>query len=399
MPRGGDRGFPFLAGLQFNDAAVLFFERARVGVVGCRFEAYDVAVYFWQRISPQRKAGQRGLVPTEADSLSVGEVVEQHSRVAAGIGGKIGNVDLLRRIGPWWWDDVPGVDAGAGRHIGFGGYGRDRRCDASTGTQQWQADVEVVEHLHGSIAPADVFDFIGPREVVRADRGGERGGKPKALEEDSGLIDDAAKGDGTLFVVDFEFHTVGRRVGDATVERINELAIFVMDGRSVAFESAAAQEFVETVEPPEAGRLCERNECRVDRIARGRLPAQGLVATADTPDSHAARGQHVDGHGTVIDFDDPDAFGAAAAVNAELCLPRRRIVAHIALEHGTIGNDRLGGVNKNMSVHRHSDFSSALVSAFALAFSLAFFFCEAISLGSTFSSLILRKRTTIGGPV
>ena len=98
------------------------------------------------------------------------EPADEHARVARVVGREISDVNLFGRAGARRRHDVPGLDALFGRHLRSGATAAIGAVIRAPGLQQRLADIEVVEHLHRGVAAADVFDFVGPREFVRADR-------------------------------------------------------------------------------------------------------------------------------------------------------------------------------------------------------------------------------------
>ena len=114
---------------------------------------------------------------------------------------------------------------------------------------------------------------------------------------------------------------MGGCVGDSAMKWAEQATRVVELGRAVALQTAAAKQFVEAIEPAEAGRFHERNKRGVNGLARGRLPTQRFIAAAHAPNTHAARGEHIDAHGAVVELDDLNALGSTAAERTQPRLP------------------------------------------------------------------------------
>src|SRR5687768_9528840 len=102
------------------------------------------------------------------------------------------------------------------------------------------------------------------------------------------FLDYAAYGD--LFAVGVEAHrnAMRRLVGDAPVQRILQPAGFLVKlRRTIAFQSAADQQFVEAVEPAQPARLAQVDEGRMHWSAHRRLPANRPAGQTRLPEAHA----------------------------------------------------------------------------------------------------------------
>jgi hypothetical protein len=88
-------------------------------------------------------------------------------------------------------------------------------------------------------------------------------------------------------------------------------------------EAAAHQHLVEAVQPAEPAAAVELDVGGVDDLLDRRDPAEGDVATAGAKHVHSPRRDHRDGHPTVVDLDQLDAFLLAAVQDALLDRERR----------------------------------------------------------------------------
>jgi CheY-like chemotaxis protein len=114
-----------------------------------------------------------------------------------------------------------------------------------------------------------------------------------------------------------------------------DLPIIVVTGRPM---TEADQEFIESFQPAQAAGLGQRHELRVDGAADRGFPADFQAVDPGFPDSHAAAGQEVDRHPSVIHADHPDAVRESALQAPHRDLEVRDGLAHI----GTSNLQRTG---------------------------------------------------------
>ena len=83
---------------------------------------------------------------------------------------------------------------------------------------------------------------------------------------------------------------MGREVGDASMQGMNQLAPLIVLRRTVAGQSTADQQFCETVQPTKSTRFADRDVVRMNRAPLGAAPGEFLFTALNALQAEPAGG-------------------------------------------------------------------------------------------------------------
>lgn len=293
----GEVAVPGFAAVECDDAPGVAFNAFGVGIVGGRFETYDVSIWGCCGVFPEGKVRHLFECVVERRPEVAFGVFEQDRCVAFAVAGEFVKITLFDIT--WGRAEalVECVEAFFCAWVAWGD-GFVRCDDGRAFFEEGCAVVAVVEQLHFSGFVVEVGDLIGYGEGVAAEFGRYGCGEAQRGTKHHGFIDDAQYGDAMgRCQGDLYFDIACGYVGDFAVQGNKDfgfVAVVVDDdvvaGCPIAVETTAHDPFVKAFEPSQAAPVVEFDEGRVDEVAHGRFPAQGYAAITAFPDAHAARG-------------------------------------------------------------------------------------------------------------
>ena len=106
---------------------------------------------------------------------------------------------------------------------------------------------------------------------------------------------------GSLLGVDLDPQLASWKVGDATVNRVDDFAVTVEIGGSVAEQAASYEQLIETFKPSDSRRVSDRDQGRMHWTGHWALPAELDPLDPALPDPHASHRQDDRSHRLGVD--------------------------------------------------------------------------------------------------
>ncbi len=154
----------------------------------------------------------------------------------------------------------------------------------------------MIEKLHFRRLSAQVFHDVVNHQAIGPGDGSECCCQAETTQEQTGLFHFAL--DAQLkrrIEADAHLDIMGRRVGDPAMQSQASAGHWVLAGRPVPAQTAAAQPLVKPAQPADPAVFLLIDKPRMNGTENGRSPAEGIAAVLAPPQAHASGRQHREG--------------------------------------------------------------------------------------------------------